>query len=243
MTEPLFESPTLGAITEERLEELSGLELVALYNELRPEAPVKRFSDRKAGLRRVRAALEERAPAAEPSPGPEPSPAPPQPEERLCLPLEYPIHHHRPNTRRGRIIRLMQREEGASIEEMCEATGWSPRELRTTLKLINLHLGHGIEEDEHGRIHILGRPKDRKPFNLPPGPKIKNHRPGTKRAKVIELLQRPEGASMEEIQEATGWNPAQAFQGVSLINSYVGYGLREDDQGRIYIDNAQGGGE
>lgn len=32
-----------------------------------------------------------------------------------------------------------------------------------------------------------------------------NHRPGTKQASMIEMMQRPSGASIEEIADATGW--------------------------------------
>jgi hypothetical protein len=39
----------------------------------------------------------------------------------------------------------------------------------------------------------------------PPAPKRPTPRTGTKQAMLIEMLQRPEGATMEQIIGATGW--------------------------------------
>ena len=155
--------------------------------------------------------------------------------EKLSYPLQEPIKPHRPNTRRGKVIRLMRRQEGASFEELSEETGWSEKELRVTLKSIHMYLGHGITEDDNGRLHLIGVPLDRKPFEYPKKDEIKSHRPGTKRAKTIELLSREEGAKMEEIKETNGWNDVQAFQGVTLLHTYLGYGLNEDEDGNIFL--------
>jgi hypothetical protein len=38
-------------------------------------------------------------------------------------------------------------------------------------------------------------------------PKSVNPRPGSKTAKVLSLLKRPEGASLKELLKATGWQP------------------------------------
>lgn len=66
-------------------------------------------------------------------------------------------------------------------------------------------------------------------------PTIKPHRPGTKRACVIGLLKRPEGATWEEVMQATGWDRRTAYEGVKLVHSYLGYGIREDGEGRMRI--------
>jgi len=43
-----------------------------------------------------------------------------------------------------------------------------------------------------------------------PGPKLVSIRQGTKQALLIEMLKRPEGASIAEIAEATSWQPHTA---------------------------------
>jgi len=70
----------------------------------------------------------------------------------------------------------------------------------------------------------------RKPFNLPVG-EIKAHRPGTKRAKVLDMLLF--GATFADVQKATGWPYRTAYEGIKLINTELGYGLVEDEAGVI----------
>jgi hypothetical protein len=42
---------------------------------------------------------------------------------------------------------------------------------------------------------------------VPRGSKADSPRPGSKTAKVIALLKRPQGASLKELLKATGWQP------------------------------------
>lgn len=72
-------------------------------------------------------------------------------------------------------------------------------------------------------------------FNLPARPPLRNYREGTKRHRLIQLLTRPEGATFDEIQEEIGWTYKVAYENVKLLNDYVGFGLSEDDLGRIRI--------
>ena len=72
-------------------------------------------------------------------------------------------------------------------------------------------------------------------FVFPLGDEIKPVREGTNRAKLVELLSRPEGASFEECQKATGWSKKDCYEGIRLLHYYVGYGLRQDDEKRIYL--------
>ena len=48
-----------------------------------------------------------------------------------------------------------------------------------------------------------------------PGPKLASIRQGTKQALLIEMLQRPEGASITEIVEATSWQAHTARGAIS----------------------------
>ena len=76
-----------------------------------------------------------------------------------------------------------------------------------------------------------------------PAPKPPILRAGTKQAMLIALLQRPEGATMEAIIAATGW---QAHSARGAISGALGKKLglvvtsaKEDDRGRVYrIGNA-----
>ncbi len=69
-------------------------------------------------------------------------------------------------------------------------------------------------------------------------PKKPSPRAGTKQAMLIELLQRPEGATMAEIVEATGW---QAHTARGAMSGTLGKKLglvvtseKEDGKGRVY---------
>jgi len=72
-------------------------------------------------------------------------------------------------------------------------------------------------------------------FNFPPRPPMRKYRQKTKRAKLIALLNRPQGATFDEIQEDIGWTYRVAFDNVKLLNDYVGFGLSEGEDGRIRI--------
>lgn len=153
-------------------------------------------------------------------------------------PISWPagseIKHHRGGTRRGTMIKMMS-DGGATLEQLSKATDWDIPTVRANLRMINTQLGHGIEEDEKGLLHLEGPVIDRKPFEFPAMKEIKSHRPGTKRAKTIELLSRKEGASIEEVMDANGWDKPTALEGVKLLHSYLGYGLTEDEEQRIYL--------
>ena len=71
-----------------------------------------------------------------------------------------------------------------------------------------------------------------------PGPKLASIRQGTKQALLIEMLQRPEGASIAEIVAATGW---QAHSARGLISGGLRKKLglqittaKEEGRGSVY---------
>ena len=71
-----------------------------------------------------------------------------------------------------------------------------------------------------------------------PAPKRPTPRAGTKQAMLISLLQRPEGASMDQIVTATGW---RAHSARGLISGVLKKKLRlavtsarEDERGQVY---------
>ena len=66
------------------------------------------------------------------------------------------------------------------------------------------------------------------------GAVLKPHRPGTKRALVVELLT-GEGATFEGVQEAIAeafpggaWDTRTAYEGITLIHTLLGYWIEED---------------
>lgn len=72
-------------------------------------------------------------------------------------------------------------------------------------------------------------------FVFPKKDEIKSCREGTKRAQVVELLSREEGATLEEIMAATGWSQKDAYEGTRLIHFYLGYGMKQDENGRVRL--------
>lgn len=73
-----------------------------------------------------------------------------------------------------------------------------------------------------------------RPFDLPARAEVRMPKLG-KRLTVFQMLQRPEGATLEQIQAATGWDRQNAVSGTRLINSDCGYGLRQDEGGAIHV--------
>ena len=70
-----------------------------------------------------------------------------------------------------------------------------------------------------------GRKKSGMTFRMAPKTRQRATRNGTHRAKVLGMLKRDKGAKFTEVQEATGWNTKQAYEGIRLLNVYSGHGL------------------
>jgi hypothetical protein len=72
----------------------------------------------------------------------------------------------------------------------------------------------------------------------PPAPKLSAPRAGTKQAMLIEMLQGPEGATMEDIIAATGWQPHTARGAMSgALRKKLGLvvtSAKEEGRGRVY---------
>ena len=65
----------------------------------------------------------------------------------------------------------------------------------------------------------------------------KPHRAGTKRALVVEMLTRPEGATFKQVQDSVAakfpggeWDAKTTTEGIKLISVALGYQLTEDPQ-------------
>ena len=91
---------------------------------------------------------------------------------------------------------------------------------------------------ESRRPIMLGGVRRRRLMNYPGnGSAPKAHRPGTKRALVVALLTRDEGATFVEVQEGIAaafpggeWDDRTTFEGIKLVSTALGYSLTEDPQ-------------
>ncbi len=79
------------------------------------------------------------------------------------------------------------------------------------------------------------KPSGAKPKGKTPPPAV---RPGTKQALLIDLLKRKKGATIEEIVEATGWQPHSVRGAISgALKKKLGLAVtseRVGDRGRVY---------
>ena len=94
-------------------------------------------------------------------------------------------------------------------------------------------LAIGIEPVVVGTLVALCKQPDERPDTKRP-----TQRPGTKQSMLIALLQAPEGATMEQIIAATGW---QAHSARGAMSGALGKKLglvvtsaKDDDRGRVY---------
>lgn len=117
------------------LNEKSIPELVKIFNQHSPK-PVKTFRTKEQALKRVRAVVPK---------GERPS--------RFNLPRREDAYEPREGTKRYRVLQMLRRKNGASLEEvMKEIPDWDRRTAYEGVRLINIHCGIGLSQDEKGRI-------------------------------------------------------------------------------------------
>lgn len=79
----------------------------------------------------------------------------------------------------------------------------------------------------------VGGGKRRVGFNFTKGT-VKPVREGTGRAKLVEMLR--EGATFEQCVKRAGFKDERnTYQAIRLLNTYSGYGLKQGDDGVIYL--------
>ena len=74
-----------------------------------------------------------------------------------------------------------------------------------------------------------------KPFNMPKAAEQKMPVEGSKRRVAYDLISGDNGATLEEVQTATGWNRRNTIEGIRLLNKHNGYGLKQTEDGRIHL--------
>ncbi len=76
-------------------------------------------------------------------------------------------------------------------------------------------------------------------FDLKPARKLADVRENTKRARVIQMLAK--GATIQQVMSTIGWDRKTAFDGIKLLNTKVGYGLKSNDKGVIRLVRPKAG--
>lgn len=76
------------------------------------------------------------------------------------------------------------------------------------------------------------------PIQLEVADEVRTHKPSTCRGKLIQLGCRPEGVTMREAEELTGWSPAQVRACLRQIHSFSGHGIDEREPNRFYISGS-----
>lgn len=74
-----------------------------------------------------------------------------------------------------------------------------------------------------------------KPFTWKNDKEVKLPHDKSKRKIAYDLIARPEGASYEELSEATGWNDTNVREGVRLLHKSNGVNLKMGLDGRIHL--------
>jgi hypothetical protein len=103
--------------------------LVDLWNGLPGAEPIKRFKDRPTAIKRFWAAIE-----------------------------ALPVSTARSNSKQARLIALLQRPQGASVEELMESTGWQQHSVRGALSgVLRKKLGLNVVsvKDGNGRVYRI----------------------------------------------------------------------------------------
>ena len=103
--------------------------LIKLWNGLPGISPVRRFTDRAAGLKRFWAALE-----------------------------KLPLSNSQRNSKQALLIELLRRPEGAGMEELSSCTGWQHHSIRGVLSgVLRKKLGLKVisAKDGNGRVYRI----------------------------------------------------------------------------------------
>ena len=141
------------------LSQKSMKELVELYNENAAdlgEKPVKKFSDKKAAIRRTTEIIARRKGGdAKPAPA---KPATPR-KSRADFNLEPGEHRTIRAPQEGkkpskRYQVLLMLERGTTIEEVMEKIGWDRRTAYDGIRLINKYSGRALVQGEDGTISL-----------------------------------------------------------------------------------------
>lgn len=74
---------------------------------------------------------------------------------------------------------------------------------------------------------------EEQPLAAPAAKEIREHRPGTKRAKVVTMLRK--GTTIQRIMKEMSWNRSDARAAVRQIHRELGYGIDEGKGGKLAL--------
>ena len=70
----------------------------------------------------------------------------------------------------------------------------------------------------------------RKLFSIDPSETQRRHREGTKRGALIAMLRDGNGRTFEQVMDHFGWDRNLAYEHIWTVGTYVGWGVREDEE-------------
>jgi hypothetical protein len=155
--------------TAEGLAELIGADskrLIEIWNSLTGVTPVKKFSSRSVGARRIFAELQNLTASAETLGGPvtdaagaAQAPAPARPEKKVKVP-EPAGGGPRATSKTAQLIEMLRRPKGATLEEVMTRFGW---QIHTTRALMS---AGGSLTKKHGIIVISEKVGDTRTYRI-----------------------------------------------------------------------------
>jgi hypothetical protein len=141
---------------------MSTAELVRAYNQIPGVKPVKRFSDKKEGQKRVLAALdaaqggEKPATKGQATPAAKPAPVAGEPgtKPHTILARTGEPKLPRPGSKRGQLLEALRTPKGISVEEMVTRFAWTARDCGDALRLLAKQNGVGVARGADGRWRV-----------------------------------------------------------------------------------------
>lgn len=203
----------------EDINDLKGQSLVDFYNSIPGVNTIKKFSTRLTGLKKTKQAW-------------------------LACQDEKEGKKKVPTTTKPK-----SKSKSKPKDKATKASDKKPATKKSTAKFkMQFHLNDGISTSEASAIRkrikaakelkrLQGSDgvQRRTRWDLPKAKQIRKHRTETNRCKLVHLMSRKSGASFQEMAKATGWDYKTCYEGIKLVHKILGYGIIEDEKGRIYL--------
>jgi hypothetical protein len=188
------------------LETLKLSQLATIFNHLFPEKPVKKFADKEAAVRRVSEVM---APVA----------------KLLGTTVQKLSIQLHPEMSDADLLAVLS-EDYASVAEVASKVAGDDRAAdERVLKKLNKKAKAPDGER---------KTRQKRFFFKPMSTGIKAPAEKSRRMRCLQMLLREKGATLEEVMKSIEWTERQAYEGIRLCHYAHGYGLKQDDAGRVY---------